>query len=246
MKTKCLSGQTKAMLCPNDTAASGTTHTILRFVSLAGLCAGLAGCAVPETSIVSKPAGATVAINGVNLGATPIHRQFDFKRTPTFTVVASKTGYLNEELILTKESSGIKDDQLNIVLAEDEAYKVTTMSDAGNNWLRVPVDPSLPPDVVWQKIVDSVTSGYPSLEMIDAVSGYIRSVYSIRRFKGTNGDIQVRTRFICSISSKTPLVYKMKIESEMYVPHQNWVPYDRVFKEDAQLIEEIQSRLAAK
>jgi len=40
-------------------------------------------------------------------------------------------------LILTKESPGFQDNQLNIVLAEDEAYKVTTMSDAGNNWLRV-------------------------------------------------------------------------------------------------------------
>jgi hypothetical protein len=38
----------------------------------------------------------------------------------------------------------------------------------------------------------------------------------------------------------------MKIESEMSVAHQNWIPYDRVFKEDAQLIEEIQSRLGVK
>ena len=234
------------MLCPNGTAASGTAYAILQFVFLIGLCAGLAGCAVPETSIVSKPAGATVAINGVTVGTTPTHHLFDFNQTPTFNVVASKKGYLNEELILTKESPGFQDNQLNIILTEDEAYKVTIKSDACNNWLQVPVDPSLPPDVVWQKIVDSVTSGYPSLEMIDAVSGYMRSVYSIRRFKGPYGDIHVRTRFICSISSKTPLVYKMKIESETSVSHQNWVPYDRVFKEDAQLIEEIQNRLGVK
>jgi len=37
---------------------------------------------------------------------------------PTFNVVASKTGYLNEELILTKESPGFQDNQLNIVLAK--------------------------------------------------------------------------------------------------------------------------------
>lgn len=91
--------------------------------------------------------------------------------------------------------------------------------------------------------MDSVTGRYPSLEMVDAASGYARSVYSMRRFKGPNGDIEVRTRFICSISSKTPLVYKMKIESDISAPHQGWVPYDRVFNEDAELIEEIQSRL---
>jgi len=223
-----------------------TIHATSRFVFLICLCAGLAGCAVPETSIVSKPAGATVMINGVTAGTTPIHRQFDFKRTPTFNLVASQTGYLNEELILTKESPGFQDNQLNIVLTEDEAYKATIPSSADNNWLRVQVDASLPPDVAWQKIVDSVTSCYPSLEVIDSASGYMRSVYTPRRFKGPNGDIQVRTRFICSTSSKAPLTFKMKIESEMAVPHQNWLPYDRIFKEDAQLIEEIQSRLGVK
>lgn len=143
--------KTEVMPCPKGTTPSGTSYAIVRLVLLIGLWAGLAGCAVPEISIASKPAGATVAINGVTVGTTPIQRQFDFKRTPTFTVVASKTGYLNEELILTKESPGFQDNQLNIILAEDEAYKVTTMSDAGNNWLRVTVDPSLPPDVVWEK-----------------------------------------------------------------------------------------------
>jgi ATP-dependent phosphoenolpyruvate carboxykinase len=108
------------------------------------------------------------------------------------------------------------------------------------------VDPSLSPEVVWQKVVDSVTSRYPSLEMLDAASGYMRSVYVNQKFKGPDGDYQVRTRFICSISSKTPLVYKMKIESEMSSAHQDWLPYDRVFKEDGQLIEEIQGRLGVK
>jgi hypothetical protein len=187
-----------------------------------------------------------IVINGVNTGTTPVHYKFDFSKTPTSVLAASKVGYINEQLVINKESSGIHDNQLNVVLAEDEAYKVTTTSDAANNWLRVQVDASLAPDVVWQKIVDSVTSRYPSLEMIDAASGYMRSVYSIRKFKGPDGDFQVRTRFICSISSKTPLVYKMKIESEMSNSHQDWLPYDRVFKEDAQLVEEIQGRLGVK
>ena len=246
MKIIRLPAQTQVMPCQNDTTSSRTIHSILLLAFLICLCVGLAGCSTPETNIVSQPPGAMIMINGVNLGTTPIHHQFDFKQTPTSVVVASKPGYHNQQQIITRESSGIHDNQLNVVLSEDEAYKVTTTSDADNNWLRVQVDPSLSPEVVWQKVVDSVTSRYPSLEMLDAASGYMRSVYSIRKFKGPDGDYQVRTRFICSISSKTPLVYKMKIESEMSSAHQDWLPYDRVFKEDGQLIEEIQGRLGVK
>jgi hypothetical protein len=132
--------------------------------------------------------------------------------------------------------------------AKQAALQETTTSDAANNWLRVQVDPSLAPDIVWQKLVDSVTGCYPSLEMIDAASGYMRSVYNIRKFgrPGSGEEFEVRTRFICSISSKSPLVYKMKIESEWSTPQQDWAPYDRVFKQDAELVEELQSRLGVK
>jgi len=132
--------------------------------------------------------------------------------------------------------------------AKDAALEVTTTSDAANNWLRVQVDPTLAPDVAWQKLVDSVTGCYPSLEMIDSASGYVRSVYTIRTFgkPGSPGAFIVRTRFICSISSKSPLVYKLKIDSEWSTPQQDWAPYDRVFKQDAQLVEELQNRLGVK
>ena len=145
--------------------------------------------------------------------------------------------------------------------ARRAALEVTTTSEAANNWLRVQVEPSLAPDAVWQKLVDSVTGDYSSLEMLDAASGYMRSVYNIRRFgqPGSGAEFVVRTRFICTISSKSPLVYKMKIESEwsapqrvggLFAPQQSvqsdWLPYDRVFKPDAQLVEELQSRLGVK
>ena len=114
-----------------------------------------------------------------------------------------------------------------------------------NEPARMPMVAS-PADLVWQKLVDSVTSRYPSLEMIDNASGYMRSVYAVRKFKNPRSEFQVRTRFICSISSKDPLVYKLKIESETADVRQDWSPYSRVFKEDAQLVEELQSRLGVK
>ncbi len=231
---------------PKDGAPFQTARSIIQSAFLVCLCAGLAGCATPDTAIISQPPEALIAIDGANVGKTPLRHKFDFSQTRTSVVTASKEGYIDEQLVLDKKSAAIHDGQLSIFLNEDEAYKVTATSDAANNWLRVQVDPSLAPDVVWQKLVDSVTGRYPSLEMIDAASGYMRSVYTIKKFKGPRGEYEIRTRFICSISSKTPLVYKIKIESEMSDGQQDWNPYDRVFKEDAQLIEELQGRLGIK
>lgn len=139
---------------------------------------------------------------------------------------------------------GCASNQLN-----QEVMQVTTTSDAANNWLRIQIDPSLAPDVAWQKLMDSVTGYYPDLEMIDVPSGYIRSVYTTRQFgePASKGSFQVRTRFVCTIASKSPLVYKLKIESEQAgPPYVDWSPFNRVFNQDATVIEELQSRLGVK
>lgn len=132
---------------------------------------------------------------------------------------------------------------------QQQAMEVTKTSDAANNWLRVQIDPSMQPEVAWQKLMDSVTGYYPDLEMIDVPSGYIRSVYTIRQFGpvGANNSFQIRTRFVCTVASKTPLVYKFKIESEIaQPPYVDWAPYTRVFNQDQSVIEELQNRLGVK
>ena len=173
---KTISGRTSAILF-------WLNQPRLRLMLLLGLCAGLAGCATPTTSIVSQPPGALIAVDGVNVGTAPVQYKFDFRHTPTTVVVASKEGYISEQIALNSDSSAIKGSQLPIFLTEDPAYQATTTCEADNNWLRVQVEPSLAADVVWQKLVDSVTGRYPSLEMIDNVSGYMRSVYVTQKFQ---------------------------------------------------------------
>jgi hypothetical protein len=251
--------QSRIVIPENVAALVGAKFSSVKWAAFICLCAViLTGCET-DTAIVSKPGGATVAIDGANIGTTPVRYKFDFSRTPTSVVTAAKEGYENYQLAVDSKSPALRNGALTLVLHEDEAYKVTTTSDAANNWLRVQVDPSLAPDLVWQKLVDSVTSRYSSLEMVDAASGYMRSVYIIKKFPHSEGYRWVRTRFICSISSKTPLVYKLKIESESFVAkndagaaritdpqQQDWELYPRIFKEDQQLIDEITGRLSVK
>jgi hypothetical protein len=207
-----------------------------------------AGCQVQPTLIQTDPAGAKILINNADVGASPLSHAFDFSETPNFVIVASKPGYFDNQITITKASKDVDDThQVHISLMEDESLKATVTSEAANNWLRLQIDPAINYDTLWQKVVDAVTSRYPSLEMIDDKSGYLRSIFVMQKFKSPNGERQIRTRFVGNVASKEPLVYKLKIESEIHDGDQgDWHPYSRVLREDQQLIEEIQGRVGVK
>lgn len=196
--------------------------------------------------IVTEPAGGFIQVDGANVGVAPVEHVFDLDKDQTAVVSASLTGYYREEVKLGRESAALKKKHLRLVLQEDESWRVTTTSEATNNWIRIQVDDALSVDTVWQKVVDSVTGRYSSLEQLDSASGYLRSIPTVRKFRGPTGDFRIRTRFICSISSKMPLVYKIRIESDFTDNTVDWVPFNRVFKDDEALIEELQGRLGIK
>ena len=220
------------------------TQALLGLVALAVFGSGCSSA--QRGRIFTEPPGGFIQVDDVNVGVAPVDHVFDLKDEQTATVGATLNGFYKEEVRLHEESPSLKKGQLRIVLQEDESWRVTTTSEATNAWIRIQVESSLTPDVVWQKVVDSVTGRYSSLEQLDAASGYLRSIQTVRKFRGPRGDYRIRTRFVCSISSKTPLVYKLRIESEISDTQVDWVPFGRVFKEDAALIEELQGRLGIK
>ncbi len=219
-------------------AAAGALLAVLAFST---------GCQTHRSvAISSEPPGAMVQVDGQNVGTTPLNHDFDFDRTPRVIVGAILAGYHPEQVTLGDESPAVDEGHVNLVLMEDEAWKVTTTSEATNNWLRVQVDGTLAEKDVWQKLIDSVTLRFSNLEQLDSASGYVRTVTEVRRFRGTQGPYKVRTRFLCSMSSREPLVYKFKLEAEITDRYGDWIPYERVFREDAELIEELRNRLGVK
>jgi hypothetical protein len=206
-----------------------------------------AGCATQPTTVTTDPSGAFIAVNGVGAGSAPMNYTFDFSKQPVYEVKASKTGYFDSDITLKSDGVGVTNGVLNLALPRDEAYDQTTTTDATNRWLKVEVAGKMDQSDAWQKIVDSVTGRYSSIEQMDASSGYLRSVAIERTFKHpVYGEYSIRTQFIGAVSSRDPLIYKMQILSQQSTTAGTWVPYDRVFKEDAQLLEELQSRLGTR
>ncbi|HUB26509.1 MAG TPA: PEGA domain-containing protein [Tepidisphaeraceae bacterium] len=205
------------------------------------------GCATPSTEVISDPEGAFIKVNGNGLGTSPQNFTFDLGKLPVYQVSASKDGYFDSNLTVDANSNAIQNGVLKMALQPDPSWQETTVSDATNRWLHVQVSAGITQDEAWQKIIDSVTSRYASLEQLDSSSGYLRSTLISRTFKNPmTGDFTIRTQFLGAIASKDPLVYKMQIRAEQSTPSGDWVPYDRVFKEDAQLIDELQNRLGLK
>ncbi|MCI5141263.1 MAG: PEGA domain-containing protein [Candidatus Electrothrix sp. ATG1] len=213
------------------------------------------GCAgTPGTSIHSNPSGAFVEVNGMNVGPTPVTYDFEWEFTPNYMVKATKEGYVDWEETIYKNN--IKKKNLQIILKPDPSYGVTSGSQATNKWLRIPTNKDLEPSDLWQKIVDSVTSNYDSLEQVDSESGYMRSIYKTQTFEMGGGEtLIIRTQFICAVADRSPLVYKVKISSQKFesatagirdldnIPEMMWKPHNRVFKTDKDMLEEMLHRL---
>ena len=203
---------------------------------------GAVGCATP-TTVTTNPDGAFVSVDGRGIGNSPAKFTFDFLRQPVYRVPASKPGYFDASVTVASDGLVVPG-VLALNLKPDESYTQTTTTDATNRWLRIQVPDSVKQEEVWQKLVDAVTGRYSSLEQMDNSSGYLRSASMGRSFKDpSGGDFSIRTQFLGAVSSRSPIVYKVKIVSERSTPDGNWVPFDRVFKEDAELLDELQTRL---
>ena len=204
-----------------------------------------------SATITSKPNQASVKIGDDEIGRTPVEYTFNFaNKNRRYSLSFSKGGYFDSVVAVTENSRQLSSGVIDVVLEEDPAWTTTNESEATNKWLRIPVDPGISHAIAWQKVIDSVTSVYDSLEQLDQTSGYLRSTPRVKEFeKGPEGPFFVRTQFIGSISTANPLTYKIKLLSKRRLKSesdQSWRDFERVFSEDAQLVEELLGRLGLK
>ncbi len=212
---------------------------------LVGMLA-LPGCQRTVT-LMSNPLGARVMVDGDDFGTTPVNYRFDFGEKKSFSVVARKTGYHDLQREITEKTAGITEGMVVLELEMDERWSATATTQATNRWLRIPINSEFTQEQMWQRLIDSITGYYLSLEQLDSVSGYVRSAPSEQAFRDAqHDDTVVRTQLVGALASRDPLVYKVKIVAEQNTPSGRWQPFGRVFKADAELLEELMNRLGPK
>lgn len=204
------------------------------------LCALISGCAQPPHMLQTDPDKAMLEVDGREIGQSPREHKFDFGAKDKYIVTAKLEGYFESQ----KEVTSDTDSPVVIEMTIDEAWQRTRPSEATNKWLVVQVNRRFSREECWQRLVNIVTDRYSSLEVMDPVSGYIRSVPLTETFRHpSRGEYTVRTQFLGSIANLNPLTIKIQIRSEESDKMGRWRPYNRVFAEDAKLVEEIRDRL---
>jgi hypothetical protein len=213
----------------------------LIFASLAGGCSS-----AKPTMISSDPQGAKLQVNGKDIGAAPTTYTFSFSDTSSYDLTAAQPGYLDTKTKVTSDSPDLKTGLVKITLTADQAFSSTVPSDAANQWVLVQTDPKLNKETVWQKVVSAASDRYTHMTLLDEASGYLQSDSLSRPFpQPARSGMTVRTQMIAAIASQQPLVYKVKLVSQIsYGDAPNsWTDYPRVFPEDAALVNQIRSQI---
>ncbi len=102
---------------------------------------------------------------------------------------------------------------LTFTLEEDESFSASeASSDLANKYMTVNVREGLTSDVVWKRLILTISDLFPNLEVSDKSAGWIRSAWEVERF----AYVTVRTRIeIKEIMGADTPRYKVRLQSEI-------------------------------
>lgn len=106
-----------------------------------------------------------------------------------------------------------KRNAITFTLEEDESFSASEAnSDLANKYMTVNVREGLDEDIVWKRLVLTISELFPNLEVNDKESGWIRSSWEVERF----AYVTVRTRIEIKevMGFETPR-YRVRLQSEI-------------------------------
>lgn len=240
-------------LCPLQlTMLSRSDHMILSkttilfstifFISL------LSGCAEKiqtiDAEIMTQPPGATIFIDDhESPDVTPFNHVFDFKNKKEYKLLIKKEGYFQKEFTVSEQLASLDEGQVRIKLAPSPLWEATTSSPTTNNWVQVLVGEGLDSKAAWQIMVDAVIKRSVSVKELNYEAGYLQTKYTIKKFDTVNGEFLLRCQMIATLVSTDPLIYRIKDVAEWSGNGVNWFLYNRILKEHASMLQEIEDRL---
>jgi|688.fasta_scaffold760382_2 hypothetical protein len=200
-------------------------------VAVIALCAS--GC-FHSVKILAKPATAKITADGSFVGTGTAVVRVSENRSVAVTVCAPPE-FLCSDMTVGKESPK----SLSVQLPADDAFAATTSADVVNKNLTVTVKKGRSFDDAWQKIVSVVSERYDALESVDAKSGYLRTAWIEKK----TTTAVIRSRFVVSVGTPDPIAFRVKLQMEVKRGQADFVPYDRAFQSDLEVLEGLRSRV---
>lgn len=167
------------------------------------------------------------------------------KKRPSVVVTIKKSGYVPVERKYSNlYGKPVKTDYIKLV--EDEAYKNSVEGDFANK--NISVETSMPLDEAWRYLAMISRQYFEVLEKSDKDTGFMQSAWYIKKYNYYT----VRQRFTASQVSINPLIFSIKIDSEIASNDKNnkddesYEKWDRVLKGQADMFSELQTRMRKK
>lgn len=187
---------------------------------------------------------AKIFVNGAYL--TTGSAQVKISWMTNLNVRIEKVGFITVERNYNNNGSSVIPKKEFFKMEVDDAFSASNQTDMANRDNEIKT--SLTEDAAWKLISQIVTNYFDVVEVSDRNTGYLRTAWVQKSFKSST----IRTRLIIKMGNSDPLTYKIKMVSEKARPgasikeDEAFKEWDRLLKTYEPIINEIQTRLAAK
>lgn len=219
----------------------------IKNIIVALACILLTACATTtdttfEKTITTDPSGAQITVNGNAQGESPVQLKLDRSTLSDISILASKEGYFSEATQVSAQSLA-SSNPISLTLQKSPIWHATVENPVLNQWLILAVDETQDPDQVWNDMVSAMSERFGSILNMNFQLGSAQTDYIKQRFQTPRGALFLRSRMEVNRSSRTPLVYKLKLVSE-WSQGASWQPYNRAFLQDDNLMKQLFGRFS--
>ncbi len=182
---------------------------LLLTIALVGLslsCSAQFGGKVKTINVV--PDKAKIIMGGAEVGQGSY--SLNMGRQDYVMIRLTCPGYVDRVVRVYRND---KRNAITFTLEEDESFSASEAnSDLANKYMTVNVREGLDEDIVWKRLVLTISELFPNLEVNDKESGWIRSSWEVERF----AYVTVRTRIEIKevMGFETPR-YRVRLQSEI-------------------------------
>lgn len=195
-------------------------------------------------TIDSSPQDATISVDNIILGTTPITHEFNFSEQSIYQVRGTKKDYLPVEMIVDLQTVDGAERIIHFNLSQHPFMGITTVKYPANKWFQITLTPEVLEQGFWNKLLGIVNKDNRKINKIHMDAGVVETSFVTENVSVGDSDEYIRSRVKTKFLEKVPDV-KMSIylETEVSSDGQVWNTYDRVRMSDVRLVESLKKRL---
>ena len=203
----------------------------------------LTGCGGGSTKkiMLSTASDAKIIVDGkqVAVGSTKLVIPYRSE----LNVKIEKTGYITEERTYVNSSRSELPKKEFVKLSIDDAIENSFTTDVSNR--DIDIKTTRNEEETWKLMSQIISNHFDIIEVTDRNTGYMRTAWVTKTFNAAT----IRTRLVIKLGNSNPLIYKVKILSEIAKPNtsakqdESFRAWDRLLRVYEPVVSELQSRL---